>query len=303
MAAGSTALQPAGASRPGLSRTIAFLRARPAVAIGMAGLTLILLIAVFAPLITAYGPYEPDIINRRLPPIWDAWFNPDSRATWTHPLGTDNVGRDFWSRLAYGARVSLVVGVMSALLAILIGATIGVTAGYFGGRVDLVATFLIQTRLSVPVILVAMLAISSLGGSLLLVVLICGLSLWDRAAVVSRAVTKQVMGREFITAARALGASDLRIILGEVLPNIASPLFVVLTIEMGQSILFEASLSFLGLGVPPPTPSWGLMLAEAKEDIFFAPWTIAMPGLALFLLVFFASLIGDGLQDDRTRAL
>lgn len=303
MGAGSSTIQPAGVSRPGLARMIAFLRARPAVAVGMAGLTLILLIAVFAPFITAYGPYEPDIINRRLPPIWDAWFNPDSRATWAHPLGTDNVGRDFWARLAYGARVSLVVGVLSALLAILIGATIGVTAGYFGGRVDLAANFLIQTRLSVPIILVAMLAISSLGGSLLLVVLICGLSLWDRAAVVSRAVTKQVMGREFITAARALGASDIRIILTEVLPNIASPLFVVLTIEMGQSILFEASLSFLGLGVPPPTPSWGLMLAEAKEDIFFAPWTIAMPGLALFLLVLFASLIGDGLQDDRTRAI
>jgi peptide/nickel transport system permease protein len=301
MAAGSTVLQPSGASSR--TRLVRFLRARPAVAVGMAGLTLIVLIAVFAPLITAYGPYEPDIVNRRLPPIWDAWFNPDSRATWAHPLGTDNVGRDFWARIAYGARVSLVVGVLSALLAILIGATIGVMAGYFGGRVDLVANFLIQTRLSVPVILVAMLAISSLGGSLLLVVLICGLSLWDRAAVVSRAVTKQVTSLEFITAARALGASDIRIILTEVLPNIASPLFVVLTIEMGQSILFEASLSFLGLGVPPPTPSWGLMLAEAKEDIFFAPWTIAMPGLALFLLVLFATLIGDGLQDDRTRAI
>ena len=283
------------------SKFLRLLRQRPGLAVGVVGLAAIFLVAVFAPVLSPHDAYNQDVLNRRLPPIWDAWFNDDSEAVAEHPLGTDNLGRDYWARLAAGARISLIVGFVSALMSVFIGSLVGITAGYYGGRIDLAANFIIQTRLSVPVILVALLAVASFGGSLLLVILLCGLFLWDRAAVVSRAATKQVASREFITASKALGASDLRIILTEVLPNIMTPLIVVLSIEMGQAILFEAALSFLGLGIPPPAPSWGLMLSEAKEDIFFSPWTIAIPGTALFLLVLFTALIGDGLQEDRTR--
>jgi peptide/nickel transport system permease protein len=275
--------------------------ARAGLAAGLIGLSIIVAIAIFAPLLSPHDPYAQDVLTRRLPPIWDAWFNENSKASPLHPFGTDNLGRDYWARLAAGTRISLAVGFGSALIAIFIGSSIGIAAGYFGGKIDLAANFIIQTRLSIPVILVAMLAVATFGGSLLLIILICGLFLWDRAAVVSRAVAKQIAAQEYITAGKALGASDLRIILTEVVPNAMTPLVVVLTVEMGQAILFEAALSFLGLGMPPPTPSWGLMLSEAKGDIFFAPSTIAIPGIALFLLVLSTSLIGDGLQDDRTR--
>lgn len=279
------------------------MRQRKGLSIGLCGLLLIILVAVFAPLLSPHDPYAQDILSRRLPPIWDVWFNERSKALVTHPLGTDNLGRDYWARLAEGARVSLLVGFISASMAVLIGSVVGITAGYYGGKIDLAANFLIQTRLSLPLILISMLAVATLGGSLMLIVVLCGVFLWDHAAVVSRAVTKQIVGREFITAGKALGASDFRIILTEVAPNVITPLVVVLTIEMGNAILFEAALSFLGLGVPPPLPSWGLMLSEAKEDIFFSPWTIAIPGAALFLLVLFTSLIGDGLQSDRRRTM
>ncbi len=276
---------------------------RKQLTVGIIGLTIIVVLAILSPVLSAHDPYSQDILNRRLPPIWDVWFNESSTAVATHPLGTDNLGRDYWARLTEGARVSLIVGFAGALCAVLVGAVIGVTAGYYGGKVDLAANFVIQTRLSLPVILMAMLAVATFGGSLPLIVILCAVFLWEHAAVVSRAVTRQMAGREFVTASKALGASDLRIILTEIAPNVIKPLAVVLSIEMGNAILLEAALSFLGLGVPPPTPSWGLMLSEAKDDIFFSPWTIAMPGLALFLLVLCTNLIGDGLQGDRDRTM
>ncbi|WP_246504797.1 ABC transporter permease [Microvirga antarctica] len=274
---------------------------RPGLVLGMLILGLIVLAAIFAPYLTPYDPYDQDIMSRRLPPVWNGWFLGDPQATMAHPFGTDNVGRDYWARLVYGARISLIVGFVSVAISGFIGSVVGISAGYFGGKVDLAANFLIQTRLAVPVILVALAAVAAFGGSLQMIILIAGLLLWDRAAVVTRTVTQQIAKRDFIKAAKALGASDLRIILTEILPNLAAPLAVILTVEMGQVILLEASLSFLGLGIPPPAPSWGLMLAEAKEDIFFAPWAIAIPGAALFLLVLSTSLVGDGLQKSRER--
>jgi peptide/nickel transport system permease protein len=277
------------------------LLARPGLALGGVILTVIVLMAIFAPLLTPYDPYDQDIMSRRLPPIWNAWLWDDPQATMAHPFGTDNVGRDYWARLVFGARISLIVGFVSVALSGFIGSVIGIAAGYWGGKVDLAANFLIQTRLAVPVILVALAAVASFGGSMEMIILIAGFLLWDRAAVITRTVTQQVSKRDFVKAAKALGASDLRIILTEILPNLAAPLAIILTVEMGQVILLEASLSFLGLGIPPPAPSWGLMLAEAKEDIFFAPWAIAIPGAALFLLVLSTSLVGDGLQKSRER--
>jgi peptide/nickel transport system permease protein len=277
------------------------LRARPGLVFGGAILTIIVLMAIFAPLLTLYDPYEQDIMSRRLPPVWNGWLWDDAQATMMHPFGTDNVGRDYWARVLFGARISLIVGFVSVALSGLLGSAIGIAAGYWGGKVDLAANFLIQTRLAVPVILVALAAVASFGGSMEMIILIAGFLLWDRAAVITRTVTQQVSKRDFVKAAKALGASDLRIIFTEILPNLKAPLAIILTVEMGQVILLEASLSFLGLGIPPPAPSWGLMLAEAKEDIFFAPWAIAIPGAALFLLVLSTSLVGDGLQRSKER--
>lgn len=294
-----TDLAAAAAAGPGRRLVRKLRSARAGMVAGVAILALIVLAAVLAPFITAYEPNHQDILNRRIPPIWHGWFYDDVRATLQHPLGTDNLGRDYWSRLVYGARISLIVGFVGALLSGVIGATIGVLGGYFGGRVDLAANFLIQTRLALPVMLIALAVVASYGGSLQLIVIITGLLLWDRAAVVSRAATQQIVRREYIDSARVLGFSDAHIIFREILPNLRAPLAVVVSVEMGQAILLEAGLSFLGLGVPPPAPSWGLMLAEAKEDIFFASWAITLPGIALFLLVLATGLISEGFSRGR----
>lgn len=265
--------------------------------IGFAGVGIVLLLAILAPLVTWHDPYAQSIIDRRLPPIWYGWFWDDPLATWNHPLGTDQLGRDYWSRLVYGGRISLFIGLTATLVSGLIGTTLGVLAGYFGGRTDMVISFLITTRLTMPVILVALATVALFNSSLMVVTLVLGLLLWDRFAVVTRSATMQVRSMEYVTAAKSIGSSTPRILLTEILPNIAAPLIVIATIEMATAILYEAALSFLGLGVQPPLPSWGLMLAQAKDDIFFAPWMITLPGIALFVLLLSINLLGDGVRD------
>lgn len=265
--------------------------------IGFAGVGIVLLLAILAPLVTWHDPYAQSIIDRRLPPIWYGWFWDDPLATWNHPLGTDQLGRDYWSRLVYGGRISLFIGLTATLVSGLIGTTLGILAGYFGGRTDMVISFLITTRLTMPVILVALATVALFNSSLMVVTLVLGLLLWDRFAVVTRSATMQVRSMEYVTAAKSIGSSTPRILLTEILPNIAAPLIVIATIEMATAILYEAALSFLGLGVQPPLPSWGLMLAQAKDDIFFAPWMITLPGIALFVLLLSINLLGDGVRD------
>ncbi|MGH7211901.1 MAG: ABC transporter permease, partial [Acetobacteraceae bacterium] len=212
-------------------------------------------------------------------------------------LGTDGLGRDYLSRLILGARISMLIGVTTIVLSGTIGTTLGVLGGYFGGTVDAVVMFIVSCRLAIPLILVALTVVFMVGSSLTVVVLTIGLLLWERFAVVSRAVTKQVCALDYVAAAWAAGCSRTRIILREVLPNIAHHLVVIATIDMAIAILLEAALSFLGLGVPPPLPSWGLMIAEAKDYMFFKPWVIEIPGLALLVLVLGINLLGDGLRD------
>lgn len=265
--------------------------------IGFVGVGIVVLLAIFAPLVTWHDPYAQSIIDRRLPPIWYGWFWDDPLATWNHPLGTDQLGRDYWSRLVYGGRISLFIGLTATLVSGLIGTTLGILAGYFGGRTDMVISFLITTRLTMPVILVALATVAIFNSSLIVVTLVLGLLLWDRFAVVTRSATMQVRSMEYVTAARSIGSSTPRILLTEILPNIAAPLIVIATIEMATAILYEAALSFLGLGVQPPLPSWGLMLAQAKDDIFFAPWMITLPGISLFALLLSINLLGDGVRD------
>ena len=169
--------------------------------------------------------------------------------------------------------------------------------GFFGGRIDAVVMFIITCRLSIPLILVALTVVAFVGSSLTVVVLTLGLLLWERFAVVARTTTMQVRNLDYIAAAWAAGCSRPYILLREVLPNIVHHLIVVATLEMALAILLEAALSFLGLGVPPPLPSWGLMIAEAKDYMYFSPWVILVPGIALFVLVLGINLLGDGLRD------
>lgn len=265
-----------------------------ALLVGGGLLLAILLMAVFAPLLAPHDPYAQDLTNRTVPPFWY------EKGSWLHPLGTDQLGRDYLSRLLYGARISLLIGVAVAVISGLIGTTMGMLAGYFGGRVDMVVSFLVTTRLAMPVILVALATVALLGGSLWVIILVLGLLKWDRFAVVMRSATQQVRSLEYIAAAQAAGASTARIIWSEVLPNVLPHLIVIATLEAASAILLEASLSFLGLGVQPPLPSWGLMISEAKSYMFFSFWLIAIPGVALALLIFAINLAGDGLHEAFT---
>jgi peptide/nickel transport system permease protein len=259
--------------------------------LGAGVLAMIVLLAILAPLLAPYDPYAQDLGRRLIPPIWY------EGGTWSHVLGTDNLGRDYLSRIIFGARISLLIGLSVMLLSGLIGTTLGLVAGYFGGRVDMLITFIITVRLALPLILVALASVAVLGGSLVLVILVLGLLKWDRFAVVMRAATQQVRPLDYVTAAEAAGASTTRIMFGEVLPNVLPQLVVVATVEAASAILLEAALSFLGLGVQPPLPSWGLMIAEAKLYMFFSFWLIAIPGTALALLVFAINMVGDGIRD------
>jgi peptide/nickel transport system permease protein len=259
--------------------------------IGATLLSFAVALAVLAPLIAPHDPYAQDLSRRLVPPIWHA------KGTWTHALGTDNLGRDYLSRMIYGARISLLIGLAVMVLSGLIGATLGLAAGYFGGRIDMAVTFVITVRLAMPLILVALAVVAMVGGSLWVVILVLGLLKWDRFAVVMRAATQQVRSLDYIAAAQATGASTPRIILGEVLPNVLPHLIVVASVEAASAILLEAALSFLGLGVQPPLPSWGLMIAEAKAYMFFSFWLIAIPGTALALLVLAVNMVGDGIRD------
>ena len=261
------------------------------VLIGAGVILVVLAAALAAPWIAPHDPFAQDLSQRLIPPVWD------TRGSWDHVLGTDQLGRDYLSRLLYGARISLLVGASAAAMSGAIGTTLGMLGGYFGGRIDLAVTFIITTRLALPVILVALAVAALVGGSLEIVIAVLGLLLWDRFAVVTRSATMQVRSLDYIAAARAIGSSTARIILIEILPNIANGLLVVATLEMAQAILLEATLSFLGLGIPPPEPSWGLMVAEGKEYMFFSPWVITIPGAALFVLVLAINLLGDGLRD------
>ena len=261
------------------------------VMIGAAIVLAAVLIALSAPLIAPHDPYYQDLLNRLVPPVWD------SRGSWEHILGTDHLGRDYLSRLIYGARISLLIGVGAALISGLIGTILGVAAGYFGGRVDMVVTFMITVRLSMPVVLVALAVVAIVGGSLQVVIMVLGFLLWDRFAVVMRSSTLQIRSMDYVAAAQAVGCSTTRILTTEIMPNVVNNLIVIATLEIAHAIILEAALSFLGLGVQPPLPSWGLMVSEGKDMMLFEPWLITIPGVALFLLVLAINLLGDGARD------
>ncbi len=259
--------------------------------LGAAVLVALIAAAFSAPWIAPHDPYHQSLEDRLIPPVWYDSGTP------RHLLGTDNLGRDYLSRLLYGTRISLLIGISAMLLSAVIGTSLGIAAGYFGGRVDMLVSFLISVRLAMPVVLVAMAVVSLIGGSLEIVILVLGFLIWDRFAVVMRAATQQIRTSDYVKAARAVGCSTLRIVFREIFPNVMNKLIVVATLEMARAILLEAALSFLGLGVQPPLPSWGLMISEGRDYMLFMPWIITIPGVALFLLVLSINLMGDAVRD------
>lgn len=250
-----------------------------------------ILMAIFAPLLAPVDPLAQDLTRRFVPPIWH------DKGTWDNVLGTDGFGRDYLSRIIYGSQVSLIIGFAAMAVSGIVGTVLGICAGYFGGRVDMVITFLITIRLAMPAMLVALAVVSLVGGSLNVVIWVIGLIIWDRFAVVMRSTTQQIRNLDYVAAAQAAGCSVFRILFSEIMPNVLNALIVVATLEIAHAILLEASLSFLGLGVQPPTPSWGLMVAEGKGSMLFKPWVIAIPGTALFVLILAINLMGDGIRD------
>lgn len=259
--------------------------------IGGGVLLFIVLMAVTAPLIAPYDPLAQDLSRRFIPPVWH------EKGTWAHPFGTDFYGRDYLTRTMYGAQVALTIGLAAMLISGVVGTALGVAAGYFGGRVDMIITFIITTRLAMPVILIALAVVALIGSSMTVVIWVLGLLIWDRFAVVMRSTTQQIRNLDYVAAAEAAGCSIMRLLMTEVMPNVVNALIVVATLEVAHAILLEAALSFLGLGVQPPTPSWGLMVSEGKGQMFFKPWVISIPGFALFALVLCINLMGDGIRD------
>jgi peptide/nickel transport system permease protein len=266
------------------------LRSRLAVA-GLALLGVAVVLAVAAPLVAPADPNAQELTQKLRPPVWAPGGSPQS------PLGTDPLGRDVLSRMLFGLRVSIVVALLAVLVSGAVGVTLGVVAGFYGGRTDAAIMRLVDVQLSMPVTLIAIAIIAAVGTSLVNLVLVLGLSQWPLYARVVRGETLALRGREFLIAARAVGASSWRLILRHVLPNTVSSIVVVATLGVASVVVLEAGLSFLGLGVQPPQPSLGGMLSEGREYLATAWWLGVFPGLAIMLLVLGINLFGDGLRD------
>lgn len=259
--------------------------------IGFSIVTGLVLLAALAPLIAPFDPYAQSLTDRLLPPAWVAGGN------WQHVFGTDHLGRDYLSRIVFGARVSVLIGLGAASIGCVIGVTLGVCAGYFGGRVDQAISYLLTCQLALPGLLLTMALVFLIGPSVFVVICTIGVLHWTYYLVVTRAATMRLRELEFVKAARAFGSSRRQIIVHEMLPNLMNQIIVIFTLEVGVAILSESALSFLGVGIQPPTPSWGLMIAEGKNAMFFQPWLVILPGAALFLLVIGINLLGDGVRD------
>ena len=258
------------------------------------GLFLLLLLAfigIFVPFFVDISPYDQDITNRLLPPVWS------EGGSWKYVFGTDGNGRDYLARIIYGTRISLTIGIGAAFVGMIIGVTLGVIAGYFGGVVDQVINYILTCQLALPGILFLLTIISIVGSSVTVVILVIGVLHWTLFLVVTRAATQRIRNLDYVTAAQAIGASRLKIIFHDIIPNVLNQIIVIFTLEVGIAILSESAISFLGVGLQPPTPSWGVLIAEGKEAIFFQPWLIILPGVALFLLVISINMVGDGLRD------
>jgi len=254
-------------------------------------LALVVLVGIFAPLIVPFDPATQDLVGRLKPPIWLPGSLPG------HLLGTDDLGRDVFSRILYGTRVSLLVGVAATLLSGLIGTIIGVLCGYYRGIVDTIFMRLADIQLAFPTILLALVIVVVLEPSLTVVIVVLGINGWMSYARVIRAEVLSLRSRDFITAARAIGDNDLQIMFRHIRPNILAPLATIGTLQVAAMIVAEASLSYLGLGVPPTVPTWGGMLAEGQLYVATSWWIALFSGLAIVLTTLSINVMGDMLRD------
>ncbi len=250
----------------------------------------ILLIAIFAPFVTSHDPNYQNLLARLKPPGY-------STGSRFYLLGTDELGRDLLTRIVYGARISLLVAFLSVSISLIFGVLIGMVAGYFRGFLEVLIMRMADIFLSIPAILLAILTVAVLGPSLLNLVLVLAFTRWPRYTRVAYAQTLSVAGSLYIKSSAYSGASNTRILMRHILPNILAPLIVLATLEFGLMILFEGGLSFLGLGVQPPMPSWGSILSVGRNYISSAWWIVTLPGICLFVVVLSVNVLGDFLRD------
>ncbi|HEV7616610.1 MAG TPA: ABC transporter permease [Burkholderiaceae bacterium] len=259
-------------------------------AIGMAIVAAMAIMAIVAPWLSSFDPNAQDLLSRMVPPVF-------SGGTWAHLLGTDHLGRDILSRVMYGAQVSLFIGFVTAFAAGVIGTTVGLVAGFSDGFLRTVLMRLVDVFLAIPYILFAVVVVGALGAGITNLILVLALTRWVQFARIVYGQTLSVREKEYVEAARVRGNSYLRILVAHVLPNVATPIIVVMTLEVAFMIIMESALTFLGLGVSPDTPTWGWMLAEGKDYMTLAWWLTVVPGLAIVTTVLGINLLGDAIRD------
>ncbi|MFO1080760.1 MAG: ABC transporter permease [Reyranellaceae bacterium] len=265
----------------------------PGVKIGL-GVALVAgmaLVAVLAPFLAPHDPYAQNLMLRLRPPVWEP------RGSWAHPLGTDNFGRDLLSRLIWGSRLSITVGLTAMVVALSFGTTLGMVAGYVGGRTEQLIMRFADGYQAIPEILLAIVVVAVFGGGLWMLILVLGFAGWETYARVAFNLTRSLKERAFVEAAVAIGAGEAYIMWRHLLPQISPVLAVIATLQVGQLILQETALSFLGLGLPPPTATWGNILAEGRDRLLVAPWIANLAGLAIVILVLGVNLLGNGLRE------
>ena len=270
-------------------KPVARLRHGPVIPVTVIGF--FVLVAIFAPLVTPYSPTKTSLPEKNIPPLWQ------EGGTVSHPLGTDPLGRDIWSRLAFGARVSLLVALSTLALGGILGTALGLISGYYRGVLDAIIMRASDITIAFPIILFAILLVVIVGPGLINLIVAVGLVIWARYARVVRGEVITIMTQDYISRARVSGASDFRIITRHLFPNVFNSLLVLLTLQVGFLIIVESSLSFLGAGVPPPTAAWGSMVASGRDYIVTAWWVSAIPGVAIMLLVIAFNMLGDWLRD------
>jgi ABC-type dipeptide/oligopeptide/nickel transport system permease subunit len=255
-------------------------------------LLILIFIAVAAPILTPYTPEEGRITERLQEPVWQG-------GSWSHPLGTDGIGRDYATRLMYGARVALAVGLLATIVAGAIGILLGMLAGYFGGVIDGVISTLVNIMMTFPFILLALAVIAVLGASFTNVVIVLGIGSWPIYTRVIKFEVERIKSLDYIEAGKVIGLGHVRLIGRHILPNVVNAIIVIGTVQVARLIISEAFLSFLGLGVQPPTPSWGYMLQESQAFMFNwgDVWLPTLPGLAIFITALSINFVGDGLRD------
>jgi peptide/nickel transport system permease protein len=259
---------------------------------GWCVLILFVAVALAAPLLPLSDPVRGNLVARLLAPTWDGLLSPGA-----HPLGTDQLGRDILSRIVYGSRATLAIAGMAVVLGGIVGVALGIVAGYFRGITDTILMRLVDIQLALPLMLLALLVVAAFGPSMTNLVVVLALTSWIRYARIVRGQVLAVREREFVLSTVAIGASTARIMFRHILPNILTPALVVATLELARIIIMDAALSFLGLGLQPPSPSWGRMLADGRTYMSTAWWVVTFPGLAIVLTVLSVNLVGDWLRD------